>query len=66
MKLIAPESCYLSDLDLIAVGGAVVDVPDEVGERLVEQGWPLASDAKKTTAKKTPNPDPADAGTTEE
>lgn len=67
MKIVVPH-----DLHLVATGqehaaGDVIDVPDEVGENLLEQGWraPKAPPAKKAATpavKSAPAPvaDPAE------
>lgn len=68
MKIVVPH-----DLHLVATGqehaaGDVIDVPDEVGENLLEQGWrapkapakKAAAPAAKSTPAIPPVADPAE------
>lgn len=44
-----PDSLLIAEVGVIAERGEAVEVPTEVGEKLVEQGW-------TSTSKSTPKP----------
>lgn len=48
-----PESQAIPAARLRAARGETVEVPDEIGERLVEQGWKKVSGGKTTKRKTT-------------
>jgi hypothetical protein len=60
MKVTAPDGVYLPALGRPVEKGEVVDVPEEVGQSLIEQGWkPERSKAVKRATKAASTPEPA-------
>ena len=47
MKVTAPRDCYLPAVKKHVAAGEVVDVPDDVGRSLVDQGWSKPATSKK-------------------
>lgn len=66
MQIVVPRDLFLTATGRDHAAGDVIDVPDEVGQNLIEQGWqaPKAppSKAAAKAAKSAPAPvaDPAD------
>ena len=67
MQIVVPHDLFLTATGRDHATGDVIDVPDEVGQNLIEQGWraPKAPPAKKAATpavKSAPAPvaDPAD------
>lgn len=73
MKLIAPADLYLSRLDLDLTEGDEIEVDDDLGAQLVEQGWSpagkarpakrAAKRARKAPAKRAPSSTSAETDT---